>query len=69
MGAWIETKGKRIEALVVRSRPTWARGLKPLSHVLFLTLFVAPHVGAWIETIDINDGKCKQSRAPRVRVD
>ena len=34
-----------------RSRPTWARGLKPgMAAILASGLWVAPHVGAWIET-------------------
>ena len=35
-----------------QSRPTWARGLKRLPcKVLIIPCLVAPHVGAWIETL------------------
>ena len=32
------------------SHPTWVRGLKRYSETLWPQLFVAPYVGAWIET-------------------
>ena len=35
------------------SHPTWVRGLKPtFEHFYNLKTFVAPYVGAWIETFD-----------------
>ena len=38
--------------LLLVSRPTWARGLKLLLLALILCRpLVAPHVGAWIETL------------------
>ncbi len=51
-GAWIETT-PNIALLMddMASRPTRARGLKPVG--FFLTVMVnavAPHAGAWIET-------------------
>ena len=33
------------------SLPTWERGLKqPVFHTAYITVWVAPYVGAWIET-------------------
>ena len=32
------------------SHPTWVRGLKQYYFVSFQSLWVAPYVGAWIET-------------------
>jgi len=53
------------------SRPTRARGLKPepqLQHNRNRS--VAPHAGAWIETIDCTgDAVVGDGRAPRGRVD
>ena len=51
VGAWIETYLGGKTQNVVMSRPTWARGLKPIPWGDFFKLCVAPHVGAWIETI------------------
>ena len=52
VGAWIETLSDPNCCEALRSRPTWARGLK-LHHVVHLEhdRIVAPHVGAWIETL------------------
>jgi len=53
------------------SRPTRARGLK-LDHVLhfFRRIHVAPHAGAWIETVPwLGDVFEAIGRAPRGRVD
>ena len=73
MGAWIETYMDNVFEIVVKSRPTWARGLKLTAHDdkhlrlqsrptwarglkqisnygNSLANYVAPHVGAWIET-------------------
>ena len=33
-----------------KSHPMWVRGLKPTHTIASLLLWVAPHVGAWIET-------------------
>ena len=38
--------------IVQPSRPTWARGLKhDVGNDALLVVPVAPHVGAWIETL------------------
>ena len=51
----------------MRSRPTWARGLKLFCiGFLFSCKSVAPHVGAWIETLDVNDRKPVSIVAPHV---
>ena len=51
-GAWIETSSSRaFWAHSVKSRPTRARGLKPMVPILaVLVPVVAPYAGAWIET-------------------
>ena len=36
------------------SHPTWVRGLKPLPRSIRDRLYVAPYVGAWIETLSWN---------------
>ena len=70
MGAWIET-------LIIgfptdeptRSRPPWARGLKPntLTHSGY-GFPVAPPVGAWIETGSTSGIECPiPSRPPWAR--
>ena len=53
------------------SRPTRARGLKPLYNWLKKLIGgVAPHAGAWIETPDeIEQARRELRRAPRGRVD
>ena len=51
MGAWIETCNIKKQCALRLSRPTWARGLKPLRDDHGPAWQgVAPHVGAWIET-------------------
>ena len=51
VGAWIETSWFSMLPSPVRSRPTWARGLKHrCAHNGGSGGSVAPHVGAWIET-------------------
>ena len=56
--------------LVYPSRPTWARGLKlSPSERLVAEEYVAPHVGAWIETNDRSNLLAILCRAPRGRVD
>ncbi len=71
MGAWIETLIHKFNPqLYAPSRPAWARGLKPGNLAnLKEGDFVAPRVGAWIETKD-TDGKATGPwrRAPRGRV-
>ena len=59
MGAWIETSGKSIKIINEESLPIWERGLK-LSDLLnpAASSFVAPYMGAWIET-----GDCRFYRA------
>ena len=38
--------------MIIRSRPAWARGLKQIIQQMTLNVyFVAPRVGAWIETL------------------
>ena len=51
MGAWIETRDAVGLNELVKSRSTWARGLKPRCLVAWVAGgLVALHVGAWIET-------------------
>ncbi len=51
------------------SRPAWARGLKPEVQEPTLSHWVAPRVGAWIETPWADAPLSPVSRAPRGRVD
>ena len=52
MGAWIETLILDISEKSIWSHPMWVRGLKHIQDDTFpLQLQVAPHVGAWIETL------------------
>jgi len=53
------------------SRPTRARGLKPVQETIRRALSeVAPHAGAWIETLKPGDfSSVDECRAPRGRVD
>ena len=37
-------------SLLVGSHPTWVRGLKHVSETQKRQVYVAPYVGAWIET-------------------
>ena len=40
--------------VLAMSHPMWVRGLKlPRMSLRLMTLFVAPHVGAWIETVSV----------------
>ena len=48
------------------SRPTWARGLKPLVRTIWSYSLVAPHVGAWIETQAVGRINTKTRVAPHV---
>ena len=52
--------------LGLRSRPTWARGLKQIGYKGLIQLCVAPHVGAWIETCPPVLPFCKTLVAPHV---
>ena len=57
MGAWIETFQLPAVTLgVLRSHPTWVRGLKLGEEDSFLgqATNVAPYMGAWIETNTIS---------------
>ena len=59
-----------VELVVVDSRmshPMWVRGLK-LSYKLMIVsqLLVAPHVGAWIETLSIKQVEESEAVAPHV---
>ena len=50
-GAWIETGTATTMTAFVMSRPSRARGLKPLSRRKYCGhMIVAPLAGAWIET-------------------
>ena len=52
MGAWIETVSVVFNSGVYTSHPTWVRGLKPFrAYEAIYNAYVAPHVGAWIETL------------------
>ena len=52
MGAWIETFTALSMAKLRLSHPVWVRGLKlSLRAAQAKQKFVAPRVGAWIETI------------------
>ena len=53
------------------SRPTRARGLKlAIWHKLGYAMDVAPHAGAWIETVPLKQARSRDARrAPRGRVD
>ena len=51
MGAWIETNDNLKSHTSALSHPMWVRGLKPADAPLKCKPFyVAPYVGAWIET-------------------
>ena len=41
-----------------KSHPMWVRGLKPRREEGNKQFFVAPHVGAWIETTDVPCFRC-----------
>ena len=71
MGAWIETGQGAPMQTSAGSRPTWARGLKPIDYDdTGKPMLVAPHVGAWIETtVEALYGPVRGRRAPRGRVD
>ena len=68
MGAWIETS--MVELIIFfhsASHPVWVRGLKLMKHLLSrLSAIVAPRVGAWIETRQIDKDYSQLFVAPRV---
>jgi len=70
-GAWIETYiFTNILLLLIKSRPTRARGLKlEPDEVIPSNVWVAPHAGAWIETRPIlqPSHKDRRSRPTRAR--
>ena len=51
---------------MLRSHPTWVRGLKQILKVSFSRAIVAPYVGAWIETAKYQIKRNAQSVAPYV---
>ena len=50
VGAWVETCRARARSRWSESRPSWARGLKPIIKKYIELRNVAPFVGAWVET-------------------
>ena len=56
MGAWIEILSFPFEKLMLASHPIWVRGLKysSLKQTVLLPP-VAPHMGAWIEILLLNN--------------
>jgi len=67
VGAWIETLPVPASGLSIASRPAWARGLK-LGAVdgICSPWWVAPRVGAWIETGQSDRNAFGYLVAPRV---
>ena len=68
MGAWIETPVSiSLLPSVLASHPMWVRGLKLLYlFYIYLHTLVAPHVGAWIETLQRGEGFHSGGVAPHV---
>ena len=57
--------GCRLSAAAARSRPTWARGLKLKGTLKDRgRVLVAPHVGAWIETLSPSFGRTSLASRP-----
>ena len=56
MGAWIETQVARgLWAIPSASLPIWERGLKQECWIAAWKIYyVAPYMGAWIETVIVN---------------
>ena len=53
--------------MVTLSLPTWERGLKPEGYrPSDSVIYVAPYVGAWIETLHWSDGNHRFAVAPYV---
>ena len=67
MGAWIETvnTARQYESSL-QSHPMWVRGLKHILSRSVRANFVAPHVGAWIETSSVSPPTMKMIVAPHV---
>ena len=57
------------QKLSLESHPTRVRGLKPLKVKLLIGFFVAPHTGAWIETIHSKNSARLACRTPHGCVD
>ena len=67
MGAWIETKNSLNPLKSLLSHPMWVRGLKQKSEdYLVIRTEVAPHVGAWIETLQLGQMIQNSNVAPHV---
>ena len=68
MGAWIETALMHAAVeTATQSHPMWVRGLKLVTlWQLVPNLAVAPHVGAWIETLSRYRLSAKCHVAPHV---
>ena len=63
----MKLKTNLADAANARSRPAWARGLKPVAGLSVLPIRrVAPRVGAWIETVLNAREGWWQDVAPRV---
>ena len=70
MGAWIETQYYEHDFVQYKSLPMWERGLKPeMDNIGMQAVNVAPHVGAWIETLLFTCEHPKVSRSPCGSVD
>ena len=71
VGAWIEIVIPIVYDPLIMSLPSWERGLKLYSSILFsVSAVVAPLVGAWIEiSMEIATTFCLNSRSPRGSVD
>ena len=67
MGAWIETVANLVWTKQNKSHPTWVRGLKQTKVDLVNgETKVAPYVGAWIETKNIQRDTSEVPVAPYV---
>ena len=66
MGAWIETRLILRIAVLMTSHPIWVRGLKLISVNIKAQepSLVAPYMGAWIETIKVEEMKKSLAVAP-----
>ena len=66
MGAWIETFTFNIHEHTEPSHPTWVRGLKLYATTQEADQRVAPYVGAWIETVAMQETQKLCAVAPYV---
>ena len=66
MGAWIETALDLLLLTEEQSLPMWERGLKLLPNIEAHMKYVAPHVGAWIETLRTAERRAESLVAPHV---